>query len=223
MNRDLWHEACVTAAMTSRHPVHYRVARPAHFSLAQLGLRFVAFIALGVLGLSFGAVLFFTYLALPIYAAIRLGSRDRGTYVREDGPRILAALRWLAAVCAWTGLTLEHLPARRADEVIILEIESNARDTRAATTGSALLRVLTGFPSALVLSLLGFFGAFVWLWSALTILFTRRVGDGAWTFMVGLQRWSLRLLVYQASLVDDYPPFALGDDERDAAPAPSAP
>jgi hypothetical protein len=37
---------------------------------------------------------------------------------------------------------------------------------------------------------------------------------GAWTFrfLEGVERWMLRLLAYQAGLVDAYPPFALSED-----------
>jgi len=74
-----------------------------------------------------------------------------------------------------------------------------------------LVRVITGLPSALALGFLCWIGVFVWMWAALTILFAERVGPGALAYLTGLQRWSVRLLVYQAGLVDAYPPFSLSD------------
>jgi hypothetical protein len=90
---------------------------------------------------------------------------------------------------------------------VTLEIQRTALPT----PSSALWRVVTGLPSALVLAILCWIGVVVWLWAALTVLFTERVGRGAFNYLVGLQRWSIRLLAYQASLVDEYPPFSFSD------------
>jgi hypothetical protein len=197
------------------YPVHYGVVHPYRFTRLQLAVRIVAFCALGVLGLSFGAVFLFAYLALPVFAASRLAAgRGPATYVAEDGRRVLAALRWFAAVSAWAGLIAEHLPGRAPDEVVSLSVEGQAHPT----PSSAMWRVLTGVPSALVLFVLGWIGSFVWLWAALSILFTQRVGPHAFHYLEGLQRWSVRLLVYQASLVDDYPPFTFADSPPSTLP-----
>jgi hypothetical protein len=202
--------------MTSTYPVHYSVEHPPHFSRVGLLVRSVAFLALGVVGLSFGAVFGFAFLILPVIAACRLsGGRDPQVYLHEDGPRVLGALRWLGAISAWVSLTAERLPGRSPDEIVKLELEDAPR--RAATPSSAIWRVITGIPSALVLAILCWVGMFVWLWAALSILVSERVGPGAFAYLVGLQRWSIRLLAYQASLVDEYPPFSFSD------PAPLLP
>lgn len=194
--------------MTS-YPVRYSVERPERFTRLQLLIRVAAFMALGALGLSFGSLFAFAYLALPVYAASRLASRDDASaYVEEDGPRVVKALQWFAALSAWAGLIAETLPGRQPEETVSLRVEDTAVRP---TAPSAIWRVLMGLPSALVLMLLCWVGVLVWLWAALTILFTERVGRGAFDYLVGLQRWSVRLLAYQASLVDDYPPFSFSD------------
>src|SRR5690606_8528032 len=201
---------------TSSYPVHYSVERPLRFSRINLLIRVVAFLAIGVLGLSFGTVFLFAYLAFPVIAASRLaGAAEPGAYLQKDGPRVVAALRWLAAICAWAGLVAERLPTRSPAETVTLELDETWH--RTATPSSAIWRIVAGLPSALVLAILGWLGAFVWLWAALSILFTERVGPGAFNYLVGLQRWSIRLLAYQASLVDEYPPFSFSD------PAPELP
>jgi hypothetical protein len=191
------------------YPVHYNVKQPERFTRLQLLIRVVAFIALGVLGLSFGSVFAFAFLALPVYAASRLAYRDDArVYLDEDGPRVVKALHWLAALSAWAGLITDNLPSRQPEEAVSLRVE----DTGVRPTApSAIWRVLLGLPSALVLTLLYWIGAFVWLWAALSILVTERVGRGAFEYLVGLQRWTVRLLAYQASLVDEYPPFSFSD------------
>jgi hypothetical protein len=203
--------------MQDDYPVHYAVVAPGPFSRLQLLVRLVAFLALGTIGLSFGAVFAFGFLALPAYAAMRsAGGGER--YAREDGPRVLAVIRWFAAVSAWTGLVAERLPTRVPEENILLTVDC----TTQPTPGSALMRVITGIPSAVVLAVMCWLGVLVWLWAALTILVAERVGTGAFHYLVGLQRWSTRLLLYQASLVDAYPPFALSDPAARGLPAAHA-
>jgi hypothetical protein len=205
----------------STYPVHYHVVPPAGFSRLQLLVRFVAFIALGMLGLSFGAFFCFFYLALPAYAASRLiahGAEPR-KYLTEDGPRLIGVLRWFAALGAWTGLVAEQLPSRSPDETIRIEVEPAAS---VPTPGSVLVRVITSIPSAFVLGILCSIGVFVWTWAALSILFAERIGPGAFAYLTGLQRWSVRLLAYQAGLVDVYPPFSFSDLPPAALPVARA-
>jgi hypothetical protein len=195
--------------MSAPYPVHYSVEPPPKFSRLQLLGRLVAFCALGMLGLSFGALFAFLFLILPAYAASRLASRDTdpATYAAEEGPRVVKLLRWFAALSAWTGLVAEHLPKSAPEETIRLDVAGPANVSPTA----ALFRVFTGIPSAIVLAILCWFGVFVWMWAAITILIGERVGPHAFRYLVGLQRWSIRLLVYQASLVDEYPPFSFSD------------
>ncbi len=198
------------------YPVHYTVEPPPRFSRLQLLGRVVAFCALGMLGLSFGALFAFLFLILPAYAGSRLATRDfdPATYATEDGPRVLKLLSWFAALSAWTGLVAEHLPSSTPTETIHLDVTRPANLSPMA----ALLRVFTGIPSAIVLGILCWFGVFVWLWAATTILVGERVGSHAFRYLAGLQRWSIRLLAYQASLVDAYPPFSF----TESATAPPA-
>ena len=55
------------------YPVHYAIERPAQFTRLQLRLRILAFCVLGTVGISFGAAFAFGFLALPVFAAVRLG------------------------------------------------------------------------------------------------------------------------------------------------------
>lgn len=191
------------------YPVHYSVSRPKHASRLQLLIRVCAFMALGLLGVSFGSIFAFAFVALPVYAASRMSSGDGTSFIAHDAPRVVRVLRWFAAVSAWVGLVSENLPGKDPGEHVHLDVEApRSRDTSAS---SAIIRVITGLPSALILAFLCWIGVFVWLWAAITILVQERIGQGAFRYLVGLQRWSVRLLAYQASLVDDYPPFSFED------------
>lgn len=203
------------------YPVHYSVDKPAQFDRLQLVIRILALVVLGILGLSLGLLFWVAYLALPVIAAVRLSNgRDPVDYLERDGPRILRALRWFAAIYAWFGLVSDKLPHRSPDETVRVEIERSGQPTPA----SALVRLFFGLPSMLVLGLLGLIGWLVWIWSALMVLVEKRVGDGAHAFLAGLQRWTIRLLAYQAALVEDYPPFSFQDSPPPQLPAgPVAP
>jgi hypothetical protein len=197
-------------------PVHYSVVKPERYSRLQLATRLLAFVVLGILGLTLGSLFAVAYVALPVFAAARLGAgRTPALFLLDDGARVERALGWLAAVYAWFGLVTDALPRSAPAETVRLEIERDGRPTAA----SALVRVIYGLPSALALAVLGCLAGFVWLWSALTILVRGRVGDGAFWFLSGIQRWTVRLLAYQASLVDEYPPFTF----EDTSPAWHAP
>jgi hypothetical protein len=203
-----------------RYPVHYSAPRPERFRRVQLAIRILAFIVIGVIGLSLGLVFLVAYLALPVVAAARVaGGKDGAGYLEDDGPRVAAALRWFAAVYAWFGLVTDRIPLRRPEETVRVVIEREGEPE----AGSALWRIVTGIPSVLVLWVLGFFGMFVWIWSAIRILVSERVGDTALWYLTGLQRWAVRLLAYQASLVERYPPLSFEDEppaaeqEREAA------
>ena len=191
------------------YPVHFAAQPAERFTRLQLGLRILALIAIGVTGASTGGLYCILYLGLPVLAAVRIATLgSAAAYASGDGPLILAGLRWAAAVTSWLGLAVENLPQKSPDEVMRLEISG----TPAASPGTAALRILLGLPSAFVLGVLSFVGFFVFCWAAVTIVFGQRVAPSAWAYLVGLQRWSYRLLAYQAALVDEYPPFALSED-----------
>jgi len=187
------------------YPVHYTVEKPSRYTRLQLGIRLIASLALGLLGLSLGLIYLVAYVVAPAYAASRLSSG--GAYLREDGPKVARALSWFAAVYAWFALVTDGLPARAPDERVQVVVEPMGTPS----AGSAAWRLLLGLPSAFALAILGCIGGLVWLWSVLNVLFFERVGDGAHAYLVGVQRWSVRLLAYQASLVDVYPPFSFDD------------
>jgi hypothetical protein len=189
------------------YPVHYTVTRPARYTRLQLLVRLVASVALGILGLSLGALYLVAYLVLPAFAAARLGVRDGESYLREDGPRVLRALAWMSAIYAWFALVTDALPVRAPDE----QVKITAEPMGSPTAATALWRLLLGLPSALALAFLGCLGGLVWLWSVLQVLLFEQVGEGAHAYLAGVQRWSVRLLAYQASLVDVYPPFRFDD------------
>ena len=201
------------------YPVHYAVEKPERFTRVLLVARVLAFLVLGMFGLSLGSLFVIACVALPVVAAIRLAGRAPADVLASDGPRLVRALRWYAAVYGWFGLVTERMPSRSPDETVHVDVEIGGTPT----VGSCLLRIVFGIPSAIVLALLAVVGSFVWLWAALCVLFRERIGDDAYAFLVGMQRWSVRLLAYQASLVEAYPPFSFEDAPPAITGAPAMP
>ena len=201
------------------YPVHYAVQKPAHYSRLQLLVRLLGLCALGILGLSLGLLYMVAYLVLPAYAAARLSGRDASAYFQEDARGIVRALGWFGAIYAWFSLVTDQLPVRAPGEEVRVGVET----TGTPTAASALWRLLLGLPSAFVLALLGCLGGLVWLWSMLKVLLFEHVGDTAHAYLTGLSRWSVRLLAYQASLVDVYPPFSFDDAPAALPQATSTP
>lgn len=192
--------------MDRDYPVHYEVRRPERYTRVMLAARVVALVALGLLSMSFGLVFAFAFLVLPVYATARIQAAGSGAvYLAQDGPRVLSLLRWIAAAGAWLGLVAEQLPGQAAEEVVLLRVDDGAQPS----VPNALKRVLLGIPSGLVLALLAWIGGLVWIWAGVSILLDEHVGNAPFNYLAGLQRWAMRLLCYQASLVDPYPPFAL--------------
>jgi hypothetical protein len=191
------------------YPVHFAAERAVRFTRVQLLLRLVALSVLGLFGVTFGTLFLLGYLALPVYAASRIASLESSReYTRRDGALVMKGLHWFAALSSWLGLVAERLPASKPDETVWLALENAS--TR-STPVSAVLRIFSGLGSALVLALLCWIGVFAWVWAAVTVLVRERVGLGVFSYLLGLQRWSVRLLAYQACLVDEYPPFSFTD------------
>jgi hypothetical protein len=87
------------------------------------------------------------------------------------------------------------------------------------------MRLVLSIPSAIVLAILAVIGVLIWVIAVISILIRENYSDGLYNFQLGIMRWQARLLAYHASLVDEYPPFAIDGGHETAPPAtpPGAP
>ena len=193
--------------MPPAYPVRLDIVGPDRYSRAQLALRVVLFVLIGMVGCSLGALFLVLYLALPAFAAIALSNGSSERFQEVEAPRIVRFLRWIIAIYAYFALVTDQFPTSEPDGNIHLAIQPGGHPT----ISSALLRVFYGLPSVLVLAILLWLAAIAWLFAFLLVLIRGRYGRGLYEFQTGILRWMARLLAYQASIVQPYPPFSLGE------------
>jgi hypothetical protein len=198
--------------MATAYPVTFDVSRPEKFERPQLFLRILVAIILWALA---GIVGWVFYLAFPVLAAIFVSQKGPEKYLEEDGPRMTEWLRWVVAIFAYLLILTERFPTEKPEEIVRFEVSPGG----SPTVGSALLRLIYSIPSVLVLGLLGIVSAVILLIAAVMVLIQENYPDGLYNFQRGVLRWEARLLGYHASLVDQYPPFAL---DTGPEPAPTA-
>jgi hypothetical protein len=199
------------------------VTRPEKFERSQIFLRIIIVIIISIVSSAVGWIFGLVYLVLPVLAAIFVSNRGRERFIEEEGPRLTGWLRWLVAFYAYLIILTDRFPTERPGEIVRFEVRTGG----SPTVGSALLRLIYSIPSAFVFLLLGIVSVIVWLIAAVMVLIRESYPEGLYNFQRGVLRWEARLLGYHASLVDEYPPFALdmGSAEAEAAvespPAPS--
>ena len=88
--------------------------------------------------------------------------------------------------------------------------ESQGRNSRLlAVLGIIGLKGLLLIPHVFVLLFVSIAWSFVVWIGYWAVLFTGRLPDGFHAFIVGVQRWSVRVSLWYAGAVDGYPPFSL--------------
>ena len=200
--------------MATSYPVTFDVDRPEKFERPQVFLRILVAVILSILGGALGWIFGLVYLGLPVVAAIFVWQKGGEKYLAEDGPRVTGWLRWIVAFYAYLGILTDRFPTEKPEEIVQFEVQTSGTPT----VGSALLRLIYSIPSALVLSILAIVSAVIWVIAAVMVLVQEDYPDGLYNFQRGILRWEARLLGYHASLVEQYPPFAL-DMEPEPAPA----
>jgi len=200
--------------VAAAYPAVFDVARPENFQRPQVVLRILVLAILAILGGAFGWLIGLVYLVLPVVSAILISQKGSQRFIQEDAPRVAGWLRWLVAVPAYTAVLPDRFPTERPQEVVQYEVQPGG----SPTVGSALLRLIYTIPSAFLLGLLSFVSGIIWIIAVIMVLIQETYPEGLYNFQRGVVRWTARLLAYHASLVDQYPPFAL-DTGPEPAPA----
>lgn len=194
------------------YPVQIDVTSPPRFDRIQLVLRLAISIALGWVASFTGWLPGLVFFVLPVFAATVVSTRGATAYTEDLGLRLWRVLRWLLAFSAYMMLLVDRFPAgdpAAEPNRVRADLQVDARPT----TASALLRLVTSIPSALVLCLLAFVSSVLTLVGAITVLIDNHVPARILAFQRGMLRWQARLVGYHASLVDEYPPFSFDDGD----------
>ncbi len=79
--------------------------------------------------------------------------------------------------------------------------------------------ILVGIFTAGAVALGGLIPALV-LFAGVALLFTGRYPRGIYALVIGLDRWVLRVVAYEALMTDTYPPFRLDPGGAEPQPQP---
>jgi hypothetical protein len=161
-----------------------------------------------------------------------------GRYPRGIFDFNLGVFRWTWRVSyyGYSALATDRYPPfsrqREPDYPATLDVEYTEEHSRLSTLG----RLILAIPQLIIVGIFegggtgvaigrGHDWEFAWPWSGLintlvlfvgfALLFTIRYPRGLYDFIVGLNRWVFRVVVYMALMTDKYPPFRFdgGGDE----------
>ena len=121
----------------------------------------------------------------------------------------MALTRFSARVVCYLALLRDEYPS--TDEEQAVHIEIPYPDVKKdLNQWLPLVKWFLAIPHYIVLFFLGIAAIFVVIMTWFAILFTGRYTKGFFDFVVGVMRWSLRVMAYAALLTtDEYPPFTL--------------
>jgi hypothetical protein len=180
------------------HPVQLHIDRPSRTSRIHVLTRLLLLLAVGALGCS--SIYWALYLALPAAAMLLIVRDGPERYLVEDAPRLIRILRWLASAYGYLWLLTDTLPTAQGGPVD-LEVIPSGRPTPA----SALLRVLTSIPAALLVLVLWAVAGLAWIVGAASILVNAHMPGFIADFLALTLRVQFRLIAYHLSLVERYP------------------
>jgi hypothetical protein len=194
--------------MTTQYPVTLESRFSPRFERVQVFYRILWLAAVGILHQTVGGLFVALYLILPVAAAVSI-SRNRGTgFDEHDRDSLVAVIDWAVSFYAYLLFVSDRFPSPSGDNATRLVV----RPSGAPHVGSAIGRLVKTLPHAVVLCVLGFAAGLVACALAILVLATEKCPEGLRAFQRDVVAWVGRVLAYHASLVEAYPPFALGAD-----------
>jgi hypothetical protein len=200
----------------STHPVQLHIERTERVPRIQVAIRLVLVLALGIV--SWSAIYWLLYLALPALVALELSHKGGDQYAKRDAPRLVRGLKWLAGAYAFLSFLTDVLPTTEEGDgrgPVDLHVDVASHPT----VRSALLRLVTSLPALLLVAVLSVASWLGWLMAAGCALVNERIPPALAEFLTVVLRVKLRLIAYHLSLVDRYP--SLEGSSLEPAPNPS--
>ena len=187
----------------------FDIAPPQKFDRVHIAIRIAILI---ILSIPASAV----YLGIPVVAAIQISQRGAERYLSEASENMTKWLRTLVAFFAYLSLLTDRFPTEEPKDTLHFDVATSG----SPTVGSTLMRIILAIPHVIALWALGIVAGVLALIAAIMILIQETYPEGIYNYLRGVLRWETRLFAYVASLVDEYPPFALDTGSEGAAPAP---
>ena len=201
------------------YPATFDIAPPQKFDRIQIAIRVLIIVILSILGGVIGWLYGAVFLAIPVAAAILVSQRGAQRYLAEADQNMTKWLRFLLGFYAYMGLLTDRFPNQEPKETLHFEVSASG----SPTAGQALLRIILVIPHAVILALLGVVAVVLLLIAAVMILIQETYPQSIYSFQRGVLRWEARVFAYLASLVDEYPPFALDAESEGKAPVQPSP
>jgi hypothetical protein len=127
-------------------------------------------------------------------------------------------MRFTQRVVAYGTLMSDVYPSTDEQQYVHLDIDYPDAETD-LSRGMPLVKWFLAIPHYFVLIFLYIAAFFVVIYAWFAILFTGRYPRSAFNFVMGVERWALRVIAYAFILVTDkYPPFSLDEEQRPTAP-----
>jgi len=158
-----------------------------------------------VVAISAGGVLFLATMLMLVF---------RQKYPRWWFDWNIALTKFSIRVGAYLALLRDEYPSTDEDQAVHIEIPyPDAK--KDLNRWLPLVKWFLAIPHYIILFFLGIAAVFVVIITWFAILFTGRYPKGLFDFVVGVMRWSLRVMAYAALLTtDEYPPFTLGEQAQ---------
>jgi hypothetical protein len=140
---------------------------------------------------------------IAFFAILFTGKYPEGLFNFNRG-----IMRWQANVTAYYDLLRDEYPPFSMDPgqyPVTFEIDMPENLQRWAP----LYKWILAIPHFIIVGVLGFIAFFVVIYGGIMVLTSGTYPEGAFRFVVGVQRWSLRTTTYAFFFHDQYPPFSL--------------
>ncbi len=191
-----------TAAAAPVYPLRYDVEYPEELSRWLIFIKWLLaiphIIILYALSIAAGVIGFIAFFAILFTKRYPRGLFDFVVNVN----------RWSANVGAYYGLFRDEYPPFSWDPgqyAVTYEVDYPEELNR----WLPLIKWLLAIPHYIVLLFLFIAVYFAYIIAWFAILFTKRFPRGIFDFIVGVNRWNLRVSAYTSLLRDEYPPFSL--------------
>lgn len=100
-------------------------------------------------------------------------------------------------------------------ESVNLEVTYSEEVSRVTLLVRTFFGIFMLIPHIIILYVLMIAGSFLALVNWFMILFTGKVGDFFFNYFEGILRFTLRISLFTSFIYPSYPPFGLGEDEKD--------